>query len=85
MVERASEISGQAGSGQPLAKRRQKEEGSFALRHKNTIPGNLFQKRKSFSSVFRGGEGAVACTSAAGSAAQQLGSVLVPQLSRQLS
>lgn len=63
----------------------QKEVDFFALRHKNTIPGNFPLKRQGSSSMFRGGEGAVAGTSAAASAAQQIGSLLVPQLSKQLS
>lgn len=45
MVGSASEVSGQAGSGQPLARKKAKRD-FFALRHKNKIPGNFFLKRK---------------------------------------
>lgn len=46
MVGSASQVSGQAGSGQPLAKKKAKRRGFFSFRHKNTIPGNFFLRRK---------------------------------------
>lgn len=46
MVGSASEVSGQAESGQPLAKKKANRRGAFALRHKNTIPRSSFLKRK---------------------------------------
>lgn len=46
MVGSASEVSGQAGSGQPLAKKKANRRGFFVLRHENTIPRSSLLKRK---------------------------------------